>query len=1223
MSSFDSSTLTLQNTLSNSTVSLGSANGLVQGNTTTGTTTTINSSNVALANSLSNTTVTIQSSGVSQSNTTSGTTSTVNSSTVSLSNTLSNTTVSIQSNGVTQSNTSTGTVSVIGAGNVALTNTQSGSTVTVTSDGIVLSNALTGQTFTLSSNISTSTVPEGANLYFTNTRAVYAFTAGSGLVLAPNGLILSTVSTSVQQTNVESNTTVSLNPSGGLVQSNLSSGSVSIIGSGNVVLQNTIVNVNITIEANGIVQNNQSTGSVSNLDSSGISFQNTQSGTSTTITSNSITSPTFVGNLVGTVSTLSNFTTSNLAEGANLYFTNTRAIYALTGGSGIVIAANGRITANVASVSAELTTSNIAEGSNLYFTNTRVVYALTAGNGVNITANGMITVFGGGYSNVTSVNQLTGDITLSTANIPESGNLYFTNTRVVYALTAGNGVNIAANGRITVFGAGVGGNVTSVNELTGDVTLTTSNINEGSNLYFNNTRARAAFIAGPGIILAANGYLQANVSTGGGGSSSNVTSVNGANGDVVLTTANIAESGNLYFTNSRAIGALTGGNGITIAGNGLITVQNFVASNAVNSVNGQTGNVVLTTTNINEGSNLYFTNTRAVGALTAGSGIVIAANGLVLSTVSTQVAQSNTQSGSNVVLQPSTGLTQSNTQSNTTTVLNSGALAIACTTVSVNINLGGLFQNNASIGTISAIGTSSIGLSNTFSGTSVSIQPGNGLIQSSVATGTSTIVSSSNVALNNTSSGSSITFTSEGITLSNTQTGQVRTITSDFTTASIPESGNLYFTNARVYANVLAQGFATNSSVTAQLSAKANTASLTTANVSEVTNLYFTNTRSIYALTAGSGISIAANGRITSNVSAVSASLTTSNIAEGANLYFTNTRAIAAFTNGSGISIAANGRITAFGPVTGNVTSVNGLFGEVNLDTGNVFESGNLYFTNARVYANVIQLGLATTTYVNNQLANLVASAPSTLDTLSELATALGNDASFATTVTNSIATKASNAFVLEQLNLKANVSQLTTANITESGSLYFTNTRAIGALTAGSGIEIASNGRVTSTVVGGVSSVNGQTGAVTLTTASIAELTNLYFTNSRSRAAFTAGQNISIAANGRITANVSAIAGNYDFGTFLAPASQRFRLRRGLESERTTFVPLEGELIYVTDTKRVYVGDGTTAGGILVSTITQDYDGGAPTTIIFDDNLDGGFYDTISFDDNLDAGSP
>ena len=50
----------------------------------------------------------------------------------------------------------------------------------------------------------------------------------------------------------------------------------------------------------------------------------------------------------------------------------------------------------------------------------------------------------------------------------------------------------------------------------------------------------------------------------------------------------------------------------------------------------------------------------------------------------------------------------------------------------------------------------------------------------------------------------------------------------------------------------------------------------------------------------------------------------------------------------------------------------------------------------------------ATNSSVDTKLAGLVNSSPSTLDTLGELATALGNDANFATTVTNSIATKLS-----------------------------------------------------------------------------------------------------------------------------------------------------------------------------------------------------------------------
>ena len=49
---------------------------------------------------------------------------------------------------------------------------------------------------------------------------------------------------------------------------------------------------------------------------------------------------------------------------------------------------------------------------------------------------------------------------------------------------------------------------------------------------------------------------------------------------------------------------------------------------------------------------------------------------------------------------------------------------------------------------------------------------------------------------------------------------------------------------------------------------------------------------------------------------------------------------------------------------------------------------------------------VATTAYVETAVANLVASAPSALNTLDELAAALNDDASFSTTVTNSIATK-------------------------------------------------------------------------------------------------------------------------------------------------------------------------------------------------------------------------
>jgi hypothetical protein len=56
--------------------------------------------------------------------------------------------------------------------------------------------------------------------------------------------------------------------------------------------------------------------------------------------------------------------------------------------------------------------------------------------------------------------------------------------------------------------------------------------------------------------------------------------------------------------------------------------------------------------------------------------------------------------------------------------------------------------------------------------------------------------------------------------------------------------------------------------------------------------------------------------------------------------------------------------------------------------------------------ANTNTTQVATTAYVQTEITDLIAAAPGALDTLNELAAALGNDASFSTTVTNSLATK-------------------------------------------------------------------------------------------------------------------------------------------------------------------------------------------------------------------------
>lgn len=74
--------------------------------------------------------------------------------------------------------------------------------------------------------------------------------------------------------------------------------------------------------------------------------------------------------------------------------------------------------------------------------------------------------------------------------------------------------------------------------------------------------------------------------------------------------------------------------------------------------------------------------------------------------------------------------------------------------------------------------------------------------------------------------------------------------------------------------------------------------------------------------------------------------------------------------------------------------------------TSDISEGTNLYYTDARVLSYLTTNSYATQTYVGTQIANLVASAPAALDTLNELAAALGNDPNFATSIATSIGTK-------------------------------------------------------------------------------------------------------------------------------------------------------------------------------------------------------------------------
>lgn len=73
---------------------------------------------------------------------------------------------------------------------------------------------------------------------------------------------------------------------------------------------------------------------------------------------------------------------------------------------------------------------------------------------------------------------------------------------------------------------------------------------------------------------------------------------------------------------------------------------------------------------------------------------------------------------------------------------------------------------------------------------------------------------------------------------------------------------------------------------------------------------------------------------------------------------------------------------------------------------------------------------LATESYVETKVVELVNSAPETLNTLNELATALGNDPNFATTISNQIGTKASSSDLTSHTGNKSNPHDVTAAQI-------------------------------------------------------------------------------------------------------------------------------------------------------------------------------------------------
>ena len=92
----------------------------------------------------------------------------------------------------------------------------------------------------------------------------------------------------------------------------------------------------------------------------------------------------------------------------------------------------------------------------------------------------------------------------TTTNLAEGTNLYFTNTRVYTkakaALIAGTNTTITFNDALQTITIASQGNVQSVNTKTGAVVLTTTDIAEGTNEYFTAAKVRAVVLTGLSLV---------------------------------------------------------------------------------------------------------------------------------------------------------------------------------------------------------------------------------------------------------------------------------------------------------------------------------------------------------------------------------------------------------------------------------------------------------------------------------------------------------------------------------------------------------------------------------------------------------------------------------------------------------------------------------------------------------------------------------------------------
>lgn len=185
---------------------------------------------------------------------------------------------------------------------------------------------------------------------------------------------------------------------------------------------------------------------------------------------------------------------------------------------------------------------------------------------------------------------------------------------------------------------------------------------------------------------------------------------------------------------------------------------------------------------------------------------------------------------------------------------------------------------------------------------------------------------------------------------------------------------------------------------------------------------------------------------------------TTDDLAEGTtNFYYSDTLARQAISASGDLSYDSETGVISFSATAAPVISVNGATGSVVLDTDDISEGAtNKYYSDTLVSNYLSANSYATEGYVGTAIANLVDSAPETLDTLNELAAALGDDPNFATTVTTALGTKLNSADFDSTADTW--LSGKTTDNLTEgTTNRYYADSLVDAHLSGGVGVDYTS----------------------------------------------------------------------------------------------------------------------------------------------------------------------